>query len=182
MFFDDSIKEVEEVFSWFVLIFVCCEIGIVLYIYFNMLFSIYEKKLSELERSCFLELVRKVIYYFGREDEKMGEDFRRMVLMKIVFVKFGIGVFGNYLKDVCVIEENWKKVGDILYEIGIKYWDKLEDWWKMFFYIVKFKVCELDNDLLKVYLSIVKVLIFLFKGKFVGEGVNIKYYYNWLFF
>lgn len=180
--FDDSIKEVEEALSRFALIPACRETGIVLYIYFNMLSSIYEKKPSESERSRLLELARKAIDHFGREDEKMGEDFRRMVLTKIALVKLGIGVFGNHLKDVCVTEENRKKASDILHEIGTKYLDKLEDRWKMFFYIAKSKVCELDNDLPKAHLSIAKASTFSSKGKFVGEGVNIKYHYNRLSF
>lgn len=180
--FDDSIKEVEEALSRFALIPACRETGIVLYIYFNMISSIYEKEPSESERSRLLELARVAIHHFGREDEKMGEDFRRMVLTKIALVNLGIGVFGNHLKDVCVTEENRRKAGDILNEIGTKYWDKLEDRWKMFYYIAKSKLCELDDDLQKAHKSIVKASKFSSKGKFVGEGVNINNHKNRLSF
>lgn len=180
--FDDSMKKVEEALSRFVFLPPCRETGIVLYIKFNMISSIYEKKPSESERSRLLEVARDAIYHFGREDEKMGEDFRRMVLTKIALVNLGIGVFGNHLKDVCVTEENRRKAGDILNEIGTKYWDQLEDRWKMFYYIAKSKLCELYDDLQKAHKSIVKALKFSSKGKFVGEGVNIKYHYNRLSF
>lgn len=180
--FEDSIKEVEEALSRFALIPACRETGIVLYIYFNMISSIYEKEPSESERSRLLELARKAIHHFGREDEKMGEDFKRMVLTKIALVNLGIGVFGNHLKNVCVTEENRRKAGDILNEIGTKYWDKLENRWKMFYYIAKSKICEMDDDLQKAHISIVKASKFSSKGKFVGEGVNIKYHYNRLSF
>lgn len=180
--FDDGMKEVEEALSRFALIPACRETGIVLYIYFNMISCIYEKEPSESERSRLLELARTAIHHFGREDEKMGEDFKRMVLTKIALVNLGIGVFGNHLKNVCVTEENRRKAGDILNEIGTKYWDKLENRWKMFYYIAKSKICELDDDLQKAHINIVKASKFSSKGKFVGEGVNIKYHYNRLSF
>ncbi|XP_078314415.1 uncharacterized protein LOC144619657 [Crassostrea virginica] len=178
---DDSIQEVEEAQSHFDAIPPCRETGIVLYIYFNMLSSKYEKKPTESERTKLLELARKAIHHFGREDEQMGEDFKRMVLTKIALVNLGIGVYGNPIKEVHVSQENIKNAKEILVEIQQKYWGKLETRWKMFFFVARTRICEWNGEREEAFQSISKALKLSSKGKFKGELVNIQQTHNRLF-
>ena len=178
---EESIQEVEEALSRFELIPACRETGIVLYIYFNMLSSKYEKNPSQSERTKLLELAKKAIHHFGREDEKMGEDFKRMVLTKIALVNLGIGVYGNPIKEVPVSQENIKNAKEILVEIQKKYWEKLETRWKMFFYVARTKICEWNGERDDAFQSISKALKLSSKGKFKGELVNIQQTHKRLF-
>jgi hypothetical protein len=171
---DDSIKEVEEALSRFNIIPACRETGIVLYIHFNMVSSGYEKKPTESKRKFLLETATMAIDHFGREDENMGEDFRRMVLTKIALVNLGIGVFGDQISGVLVTKEQKEKAIKILNEIQKKHLKKMEIRWKMFFYIAKTKVHELDGNILMAFKCISKALKFSERGRFAGEGVNIK--------
>ncbi|XP_061173469.1 uncharacterized protein LOC133182638, partial [Saccostrea echinata] len=171
---DESIKEVEEALSRFELIPACRETGIVLYILFNMVSSRYEKGPTESERTFLLKTASEAIDHFGREDENMAEDFKRMVLTKIALVNLGIGVFGNQIPGIIVTNENKEKANEILKEIQENYWDKMEVRWKMFFYIAKTRVYELDGNISKAFNSISKAMELSVRGNFKGEGLNIK--------
>lgn len=171
---DDSIKEVEDALSRFNLIPACRETGIVLYIHFNMVSSRYEKSHTESQRDSLLKTANEAIDHFGREDANMGEDFRRMVLTKIALVNLGIGVFGDQIKGVPVTKENKENATKILDEIEKKYLTKMEVRWKMFYYIAKTKVHELEGNISMAFQSISEALTFSEDGHFVGEGVNIK--------
>ncbi|XP_062575600.1 uncharacterized protein LOC134237531 [Saccostrea cucullata] len=181
MSLDESIYEVEEALSRFEVIPACRETGIVLYIYFNMLSSKYEKEPTEQERKTLLKIASEAINHFGREDEKMAEDFKRMVLTKIALVHLGIGVFGNQIPKIIVTNENKVQASEILTEIQEKYWDKMEVRWKMFFFIAKTRVQELDGNTSNALYCITRALVFSLQGKFKGEGLHIEKKFAQLF-
>ncbi|XP_033743061.1 uncharacterized protein LOC117329292 [Pecten maximus] len=154
----------------------CRESGVVMYIEYNMLISEkYEKNPSLEMKNRLLEIGRASINHFCREQETVGKDFRRMVLIKQALLLLGIGLFLNNVDSVVVTEDDRKKAETILKEIRKEEnWQRMENRWHVAYYVASSKLLRLRGQSEEALADMQKAEKHAQEGSFKKELGNIK--------
>lgn len=154
----------------------CRESGVVRYIEYNMLISKkYEQNPTNELRQKLLEIGRESIEHFCREQEIVGKDFRRMVLLKLANLHLGIGLFLNNMNSIAVTEENKKQAEIILQEIRKPdNWRRMETRWIFYYHTANSRLLQLQGNTQEALEEIRKAAMHASKGQFQKELVNIE--------
>jgi len=152
----------------------CRETGIVLYIEYNILSQKFAASPSEELRRTLLQQGGNAIDHFDKEDEEIGLDFKRMILLKICHVHLGIGLFLDFLPDVSVTEHNRQCARCFLEQVRHpRMWNRMETRWKMFYYIAKSRFLEIENKISEALKRAEKAEKCAKAGNFQKERINI---------
>lgn len=160
----------------------CRESGVVLYIEYNMLISQkYEANPSLEMKNRLLDIGKESIDHFCREQETIGKDFRRMVLIKQSLLLLGIGLFMNNLDGVVVTENDRKQAETILKEIRKdENWSRMENRWHVAYYVANSKLLGLRGQTEESLADMQKAEKHAMEGQFKKELVSIKHSLRYL--
>ena len=116
----------------------CKETGMVYYIEVNLLTQKYEKEPDSDLKMKILKTAELAISQFTGEEEAVQKDYQRMLMLKMVFCRLGIGLFGNKIENVVSDDSDQDAAKDYLDFIerpGI--WNGMEKRRKMLFQVAK---------------------------------------------
>ncbi|XP_060064395.1 uncharacterized protein LOC132544763 [Ylistrum balloti] len=154
----------------------CRESGVVLYIEYNMLISQkYEKDPTLKMKKRLLEIGKESIDHFCREQEMVGKDFRRMVLIKQAHLHLGIGLFYNNLDSVDITAEDKNQAETILKEIRKEEnMQRMENRWHVAFHVANSKLLHLEGKPNEALTEMQNAEKHAREGKFNKELSNIE--------
>ncbi|KAK6168358.1 hypothetical protein SNE40_020909 [Patella caerulea] len=151
----------------------CKETGMVYYIEINMLFKKYE---AEGQLSIKEELLNKTsvaISQFENEQWEMKEDYKRMLLLKRVYVYLALGVHGEEMKNICWKSEDLHQAEYCLNEIKESE-SKLDDRRRMFYNIAEAVSNERTGHIERALGTIKEALSLAKRGQFKKEESAIN--------
>lgn len=126
----------------------CKETGMVFYIEVNLLSQKYEQNPSDNIKKSILKTAELAISQFSGEDENVQKDYQRMLMLKMVFCRLGIGLFGKRINSVKVDDsdrEAAKNYMDFIEKPDI--WEGMEKRRKMLFQIAKSEFYRQHNQI-----------------------------------
>lgn len=126
----------------------CKETGMVFYIEVNLLSQKYEQNPSSEIKKSILKTAELAISQFSGEDENVQKDYQRMLMLKMVFCRLGIGLFGKRINSVKVDDsdrEASKNFMDFIEKPNI--WEGMEKRRKMLFQIAKSELYRQHNQI-----------------------------------
>ncbi|OWF35932.1 uncharacterized protein LOC110442321 [Mizuhopecten yessoensis] len=173
---EEALSYVEEAKQRLQTLPACRESGVILYIEYNMLISErYEKDPTVKMKNLLLKIGSESIDHFCREQETVGKDFRRMVLIKQALLLLGIGLFLNDVDNVFVTDEDKKQAETILQEIRKEEnWKRMEHRWHVAYYVANSKLLRLEGQSEKALDEMQKASKYAIDGTFKKELGNIK--------
>ena len=116
----------------------CRDSGMVYYIEINLLFQIYECQPTDSLKQRILKTAELAISQFVDEPESIRNDYKRMLLLKMVFCRLGIGLFGNRIKGTVVTARDLHAAKNYLDFIELpEIWEGMEARRKMLFNLAK---------------------------------------------
>ncbi|XP_060064381.1 uncharacterized protein LOC132544748 [Ylistrum balloti] len=146
---EEALSHVEQAKQRLQTLPACLESGVVLYIEYNMLISKkYENMPTDKMKNRLLKIGAQAIDHFGHEQETVGKDFRRILLIKQALLLLGIGLFLNNLDSVIVSKEDRERAEKLLQEIPTpNYWERMEPRWKVRYHAAKSKLFLLKDQM-----------------------------------
>ncbi|XP_052821217.1 uncharacterized protein LOC128246804 [Mya arenaria] len=122
--------------------------GMVFYIETNLLFQKYAHSPTETLKGELLNTIDKGISQFNEENEGIRRDYLRMFLIKMVYCRLGLGLFGERLENVETTEEDIKTAkGAIDFIESGEIWDGMEKRRMMLFLVGKAEYHRRDGNI-----------------------------------
>lgn len=144
---NDALSHLEQAKQRLQTVPACLESGIVLYIEFNMLLSDkYEKAPSAEMKNQLLKIGKASIDHCCREQDEVGKDIHRMMLIKQALLLLGIGLFLNNADNVIITKEDREQAEKMLKEIeNPEHWERMEARWKVRYHVAQSKLFALKG-------------------------------------
>ncbi|XP_050416547.1 uncharacterized protein LOC126830237 [Patella vulgata] len=151
----------------------CKESGMVYYIEINMLFKKYEAEGQLSIKEELLDKTNVAISQFENEQWEIKEDYKRMLLLKRVYVYLALGVHGEEMKNISWKSEDLNQAKYCLNEIKESE-SQLDDRRRMFYYTAEAIWNERTGNVERALGTIKEALSLAKRGQFTKEESAIN--------
>jgi len=152
---EESMSYIQQAKQMMEVLPACFETGTVLYIEFNAQLHIYQHNKLPIDKQRMSMLGNRAIEHFAAEEQQIGDDFKRIFMLKIAYTKLGMGVFLDFLDSKESITDDLVKEADKLIKtVKDQYWSRMERRAKMVYYSTKSRIMQIkEKPLMSIQLS-----------------------------